>query len=269
MRAVAACFWSVSGASRYDPSWPRLRVRRTSGLMANKSKTATKLPGSAVKLTRDKFEAHFREYREHLQREVGRFRDAASVFRQIDERRDDYLSELNLAPAFFHTVEDSLFTTIILWADKLFDEKGERGLFNFLSLIENNRDWMTVQELQRRKSYSDDHWMLQGRVPITFKSIEEDRQRIRKLVALKSIQLRRNKFHGHFDKEYFFDRQKLQREAPMTWENLTEAGETMVTMLNDYSVDFDGQMFAAETMGIDDLTRLLHAARRGRGKLGR
>src|SRR5688572_18259311 len=119
-----------------------------------------------MKLTRDEFDAHFREYREHLQREVGCFRDAASVLRQINSRRDDYLSELNLAPAFFTTVEDSLFTTIILWADKLFDEKGERGLFNFLLLIENNRDWMTVKELQRRKSYPDGHWMLQGRTPV-------------------------------------------------------------------------------------------------------
>jgi len=221
-----------------------------------------------VKLLRDKFDAHFREYREHLQREVARFRDALSVYRHINERKDDYLSELNLAPAFFHTVEDALFTTIILWADKLFDEKGQRGLFNFLALIENNRDWMAIGELQRRRSYPDDHWMLQDRVPITFQSIEEDRQRIRGLAALKSIQLRRDKFHGHFDKEYFFDRQRLQAEAPITWENLTEAGDVMLTMLNDYSVDFDGNLFASETMGIDDLTSLLHAARKGRGTRG-
>lgn len=222
-----------------------------------------------MKLPLDQFEAHFREYREHLQREVGRFRDAASVFRQLDERRNDYLNELNIAPAFFRTVEDSLFTTIIVWADKLFDEKGQRGLFNFLSLMENNRGWMTVQELQRRKGYPDDHWMLKlenrGQ-PITFQSIEEDRKRIRGLAALKSIQLRRDKFQSHFDKDYFFDRQKLQREAPITWESLAEAGDVMVTMLNNYSADFDGQLFASETLGIDDLTRLLHAARKGRGK---
>src|SRR6267378_2565297 len=35
MRAVAACFGSVSGASRYDRSWPWLRARHTSGLMAS------------------------------------------------------------------------------------------------------------------------------------------------------------------------------------------------------------------------------------------
>lgn len=219
-----------------------------------------------MKLARDEFEAHFREYREHLQREVGRFRDAESVLRQISERTHDYLSEINLAPSFFNAVESSLFTTVILWADKLFDEKGERGLFNFLSVIEYNRDWMTVQELQRRKSYPDDHWMLRPEhrgEPITVKSIEDDRQKIRALAARKSIEIRRNKFHGHFDREYFFDREKLQREAPITWENLKEAGEVMARMMNNYSADFDGNVFAAETLGIDDLTRLLHAARKG------
>ncbi|MEX0959102.1 MAG: hypothetical protein WDZ63_07425 [Burkholderiales bacterium] len=170
-----------------------------------------------MKLNRDEFEARFRAYRDHLSREVGRFRDAASVYRQISERTPDYLEELNLAAAFFRTVEDSLFTTIILWADKLFDEKGERGLFNFLAFVEYNRDWMTTQELQRRRNYPDGHWMLKNRIPITAKSIEEDRQKIRSLVILKSIKLRRDKFHGHFDKDYFFDRGRLASEAPMTW----------------------------------------------------
>src|SRR6266568_8864383 len=43
MRAVAACFGPVSGASRYDRSWPRLRARHTSGLMANKSRLTRRL----------------------------------------------------------------------------------------------------------------------------------------------------------------------------------------------------------------------------------
>jgi len=221
-----------------------------------------------VKLPRDEFGAKFRLYRDHLQREIGRFRDAASVLRQLNELQPQYLHELNVATAFFRTVEDALFTTIILWADKLFDEEGERGLFDFLTFIEYNRDWMTVTELQRRKVYSDDHWMLRPEnrgAPITAKTIEEDRQRIRDLAALKSIKLRRDKFLSHFDRDYFFDRQKLQREAPIKWEELAQAGDVMTTMMNNYSSDFDGNLYAAEALGIDDLTRLLYAARKGRG----
>ena len=117
-----------------------------------------------MRLHRDEFEDHFKNYRMHLRAEIHRFCDSASVIRQISERTNDHLQEINLAPAFFRTVEDSLFTTIVLWADKLFDEKGERGLFNFLKFIEYNREWLTTAELKRRRGYPDGHWMLQGRV---------------------------------------------------------------------------------------------------------
>lgn len=216
-----------------------------------------------MKLAHDAFEEHFRKYRKYLSEEIHRFCDSASVFRQISERTHDHLAELNLAPAFFRTVEDALFTTIVLWADKLFDEKGERGFFNFLTFVEYNREWLTTAELKRRRGYPDNHWMLRNRIPITAQSIEEDRQKMRSLRALQSIRIRRDKFHGHFDKDYFFDRARLQDEAPLQWGDLDEAANIMGTMLNDYSVDFDGEMFSWKTMNIDDLRHLLRAAQRG------
>lgn len=217
-----------------------------------------------MQLARDEFEEQFQKYRTYLSMEIHRFWDSASVYRQITERTQDHLAELNLAPSFFRTVEDSLFTTIVLWADKLFDEMGQRGLFNFLNFIEYNRQWLDIAELKRRKDYSDDHWMLKGRTPITLQSIEADRAKIRSLAALKSIHIRRDKFHGHFDKDYFFDRERLHDEAPIRWMDLDEASNVMGGMLNDYSVDFDGQMFSWKTVGIDDLGSLLGAAARGR-----
>jgi len=216
-----------------------------------------------MQMQREEFEDQFRKYRTNLSLEIHRFWDSSSVYRQIDGRTEDHLQELNLAPAFFHTVQNSLFTTVVLWADKLFDEKGERGLFNFLTFIEYNRKWMAIDELKRREGYPAGHWMLQERVPITAKSIEADRESIRSLAVLKSIRIRRDKFHGHFDKDYFFDRTRLQDEAPIRWMDLTEAGNVMGVMLNNYSVDFDGQMFAWQTMGIDDLSRFLRVAKAG------
>jgi hypothetical protein len=217
-------------------------------------------------MQRDQFDEHFIKYRKHLSAEIHRFWDAVSVYRQINERTNDHLAELNLAPAFFRTVEDSLFTTIVLWADKLFDEKGERGLFNFLAFIEQNRKWMAIDELKRRRNYPDSHWMLQNRIPITAESIEVDRNKIRSLAALKSIRIRRDKFHGHFDKDYFFDRARLSEEAPIRWIDLDEAANVMGEMLNDYSVDFDGESFSWKTIGIDDLGNLLKVAAKGRSK---
>lgn len=214
-------------------------------------------------MRREEFQQHFSDYRKYLREEIHRFRDCVAVYRQIQERKTDRLEVINQSPAFFGIVESALFTSIVLWGDKLFDEKGERGLFNFLTFVEYERKWLTTAELQRRKGYPDGHWMLDGRIPITAESIEQDRQKIRSLEALKSFRIRRDKFHGHFDKEYFFDRQRLQSEAPLRWGDLEEAGNVMGAMLNDYSVDFDGTSFAWDTLNIDDLDVLLQSAKTG------
>ena len=214
-------------------------------------------------MRREEFQQHFSDYRKYLREEIHRFRDCVAVYRQIQERKTDTLEVINQSPAFFGIVESALFTSIVLWGDKLFDEKGERGLFNFLTFVEYERKWLTTAELQRRKGYPDGHWMLDGRIPITAETIEQDRQKIRSLEALKSFRIRRDKFHGHFDKEYFFDRQRLQSEAPLRWGDLEEAGNAMGAMLNDYSVDFDGTSFAWDTLNIDDLDVLLQNAKSG------
>lgn len=214
-------------------------------------------------MRREEFQQHFSDYRKYLREEIHRFRDWVAVYRQIQERKTDRLEVINQSPAFFRIVESALFTSIVLWGDKLFDEKGERGLFNFLTFVEYERTWLTTAELQRRKGYPDGHWMLDGRIPITAESIEQDRQKIRSLEALKSFRIRRDKFHGHFDKEYFFDRQRLQSEAPLRWGDLEEAGNVMGAMLNDYSVDFDGTSFDWDTLNIDDLDVLLQNAKSG------
>jgi len=217
-------------------------------------------------MRREGFEQHFTDYRKYLREEIHRFRDCVAVYRKIQERKSDRLKVINQAPAFFGVVEGALFTSIVLWGDKLFDEEGERGLFNFLTFVEYNRKWLTTAELQRRKGYTDGHWMLDGRIPITAESIEHDRQKIRSLEALKSFRIRRDKFHGHFDKEYFFDRQKLHSEAPIKWGDLEEAANVMITIINDYSADFDGAFFAWDTLNIDDLDVLLRNAQRGAHK---
>lgn len=213
-----------------------------------------------MKLPRTEFEKKFDEYREHLRREIHCFCDSAAVLRQVDNHTRDHLSQINLAPGFFHTVEDALFNTVILWADKLFDEQGARGFFNFLLFVEYNRDWLSIEELKRRKEYPDDHWMLKNRVPITSTSIEHDRTRIRSLGALPSIRLRRDKYHGHFDKKYFFDQTRLRNESAITWNELDAAADVMGSVLNSYSVDFDGVFFSWESPS--DLRRLLDAAQR-------
>jgi hypothetical protein len=215
-------------------------------------------------VTIDEFDAQFVLYRQWLREEIHRYRDSVAVYRCMHDRTGDYLAEMNLAPGFFSTADSALFTLIVLWADKLLDEHAERGMFNFLTFVEYNRKWLSPKQLQRRRQYPDDHWMLEGRKAVTLKQIDGDRAKINDLPCLKSFKIRRDKFHGHFDKEYFFDRAKLSADAPLKWEDLEAAGELMGRMLNDYSVDFDGSSYSWNTLNIDDLGSLLAAAKRGR-----
>lgn len=214
-------------------------------------------------MTIDEFDAQFTLYRQWLREEIHRYRDAVAVLRCLHDRTMDHLAEINLAPGFFRTADSALFTLIVLWADKLLDEHADRGMFNFLTFVEYNRKSLSPKQLQRRRQYPDDHWMLEGRKPITLKQINGDRAKINDLPCLKSFKIRRDKFHGHFDKEYFFDRAKLSVDAPLKWDDLYEAGQLMGRMLNAYSVDFDGSTYSWNTLNIDDLGSLLAAAKRG------
>lgn len=221
---------------------------------------------TGTSMNRSEFYEYFAKYRSSLREEVLRFRGYVAVYRRLQERKNDQLEAINLAPAFFQVVESALFSGIVLWADKLFDEKGERGLFNFLTFIEHNRKWLTVKELQVRRQFPDDHWMLKDRTPITLKSINADREKIRSLESVKSFKIRRDKFHGHFDKWYFFDRKRLSDDAPLRWGDLESAGDVMGSIINNYSVDFDGKSYVWEPINIDDLDFLLDRARRGMAK---
>ena len=139
------------------------------------------------------FNAKFASYRDILREEVLRFREDVYVYRQIQERKNDSLAVLNMAPAFFNIIERALFSSIIIWADKLFDEKGQRGLFDFLTFIEYNRKWLTTKQLQVRKQYPDGHWMLRDRISLTMKIIAGHRKRIRELASLESFKILRDK----------------------------------------------------------------------------
>jgi hypothetical protein len=219
-------------------------------------------------MKREVFDAAFIEYRDHLVGEAQRVHAFASVFFQVNESKAKHWAAMNEAPAFFQVVDNALFSVVILWIDKLLDEDGERGLFNFLTFIENNRKWLSKDELQRRRGFPDDHWMLADRQLVTTGSIEVDRQSLRNLSGLSSVQIRRDKFHGHFDKRYFFDRAKLDREAPLKLNDVEKILTEIGRVLNAYSVQFDRSTQHWGAMNLRDLDQLLLAVEKGQRARG-
>lgn len=178
----------------------------------------------------------FEEYRHYLKNEATRLASYIACFRMLYERRVDRLEEMNIAPAFFQVVADALLSAIILWVNKLFDKRGERSIFNFLKFVEFNRSIL--------------------RDPINRETINQDRERIESLDYLQNFKILRDKFYAHFDKEYFFNRERMANEAP-TWGDLEKVIEVTSDVINDYSVAYDGRYFELRPMNINDLDYLL------------
>lgn len=200
-------------------------------------------------------EKKFEEYRHYLIYEATRLASYVNLFRRLHERRVDRLEEMNIAPAFFQVTTDALLSAIILWANKLFDERGKRGIFNFLMFVEHNRNILAIEQLKRRKNYPDGHWML-DLDPITLETINGDRKRIQNLGCLQGVKNLRDKFYAHFDQEYFFDRERMAGEAP-TWGDLERVILVISDLINRYSAAYDGELFVLELENINDLDHLL------------
>lgn len=203
-------------------------------------------------------ELKFEEYRQYLHKEATRLTSYIVLYRGLEELRYERLDEINMAPAFFQVVVDALLSAIVLWVEKIFDEQSQRGLINFLTFCEYHRDLFALKELQRRKNYPDDHWMLKNREPITCQTIINDKKRVSNVQSLPSFKLRRDKFHAHFDKKYFFDREKLENDAPLKRSDLTQLIEVMKDIINKYSADYDGSLYAIEPFNINDIEYLLN-----------
>lgn len=220
-------------------------------------------------LSREQFDERYRDYRMTLRDEFGNFVDAAAASRQvIDCAFDGWTSELNLAPGFFNTARHALRTFVILWADKLFDPAGERGVFNFLKFIENNRRWFTEDELKRRRLSFATQPSVSYRA-VTYEMLEEHRECIRSFTPLANIRKWRDGYHAHFDKEYFSldDRGRLEEEVRVTRTDLDALTHLMVELINAYSLAFDGTSYIFRPGNGIDLRPLLSTARQGMGEV--
>ena len=201
-------------------------------------------------------ELKFEQYRDRLENEVTRLNSYVQLYKHVNKRKQDRLDELNIAPCFFGTVIDSLFTVIILWVNNLVDPEAERGFYNFLSFIENNRGIFAISRLQERNDYPDAHWML-NREPIIYESIESDRKKLNNIKALPSFKIRRDKFHAHFDKDYAFQRKQISSDAPIKFSDLDEVVEVLKGILNTYSAAYNGKVHTMSLMNINDIDYVL------------
>jgi hypothetical protein len=74
---------------------------------------------------------------------------------------------------------------------------------------------------------------------------------------MKFIKFRRDKFHAHFDKEYFNDKGQLSNDAPIKQDDFNSLIEVMKDILNKYSAAYDGNLYTLDFMNAYDIDQVL------------
>jgi hypothetical protein len=102
---------------------------------------------------------------------------------------------------------------------------------------------------------------------VDYETVQRDRSAVANFEPLlKSCRLRRDKFHAHFDKGYFFNRKRISSEAPLKWPDLEGAIEFLKEVLNRYSAAYNGQLSHVTPLNVDDLNYLLDKLRAAKVK---
>jgi hypothetical protein len=206
---------------------------------------------------------YFQSYRTHLTEEIIKLTSFISLYQNIDSKMKSHLRELNVAPAFFGLVQESLYSSIIIWIYKLFDPGGERGFVNFLRWVQSNIGLFSKDSFCKRKNYKDDHWIFTRLdwKPITKDDVTEDLQRIERIPVLGSVKKQRDQFYAHFDKKFFFNQPQLHTESPIKMNDLNEIVSLMDELLNKYSTAYDGRGYSTIPVNISDMDHLLSLLR--------
>lgn len=208
-------------------------------------------------------EARFLDYLQAFRREGQRLVMLMAVYRFLHEQRHDNLDALNVAPAFFQTVLIALREAIILTAHKMV--VGGRGdevsLGTFLNFVSANLGLFSTEAFRTRRKLKENAWQIRRHQAPTPEAVRGDRRRLTRLTVVQSLKILRDKYHAHFDRDFFFEPARLGESAPLRWQDLMEIGSTVEEILNRYSAAFDGNVLAFEPMNALDVEHVIDALR--------
>lgn len=201
----------------------------------------------------------FEIYRKNLVKEIITLFSYISIYKSLAEARENRLEEINFAPAFFGSVTQSLYTSIILWISKLFDKNSERGIYNFLLFVEGNLSLFSKKHYKQYKSISDDDWRFTkiGWTELTLTELNKFKQIINKNKILINVKHQRDKFYAHFDDKYFFSLDKLYIDAPIKWNDFYAIKKILDNIINRISVAYDGTAYSFDVVNINDVKGIL------------
>ncbi len=134
--------------------------------------------------------------------------------------------EADLAPVIFLPVMESLLVDSVISLAKLYEQRSDRNLNEFLKFVETNLGNLV--------------WT---RGSITQQQIDAQRQSIAsKQTAVKNILAQRNKYFAHHDEEFFVDADKLEEVYPLSIDDVEELVRTAQGINNAHNLALSGSI---------------------------
>lgn len=168
------------------------------------------IPGKIMRfemgMKKKEFEEYFPKYRNALNEEIITLKEYVLIYEEIcngisSELQDD---------KFWKKTKEAYYNSIVIWLYKLLDANGRKGIIPFLRFIKSHLIFLL-----------DDNFIEVSRVNfekiklLSQQKLNKDIKTINDLRIFQSVQKQRDKYYAHFDSKYFFEKEKLEIEAPI------------------------------------------------------
>ncbi len=188
-------------------------------------------------------EEEFSRYHEKLRSELNIVNWHFNILKYIKEIQNDYLKELNQAPAFWGlTINAHLFSALTR-LNRFFDKKEKvkhLHMNGFLDFIRDNLQIFSKQAFERRLReqgrYDNLAEKFNGR--IIDEKVEQDRQKIRNL-PISNLKRWRNTVPAHIDRDYVIQKVDVAKKHPVKIKHVDQIINTLHEMLNEYCLAYD------------------------------
>lgn len=163
---------------------------------------------------------------------------------------DEYNEEINEAPGTFATFINSMRTSTVVLAHRLFD-KNSVGLRKLIAQAENHLDEIDWQG-----------------VPPSRAKLQDQRDRIDGLVdVLERLRVQRNKAYAHLDKEHLLSREAFAGDHPLKSDDLRRVIDLAQEIIHEHYLwrnDSDLMMGIVGAVNVDHLLDLIRIGRKYR-----
>jgi len=191
--------------------------------------------------------------------------NSISLLNILHECKRTYLVEMNVSPAFYNTIEEALWSHVVVSTWKYFDKRRDvYGLSKHLEWVSKHLEIFTVESKARRFGLTIDHPRILGSSDLTLDDLAAYRRRYdSQRSSSKRIEEARHTVYAHRNESLLKANSK-----GVSLKEIKVAFNCIFWILDQISVCWDGTHYFAAVGNIGDITETLRIVKTFREKGG-